>query len=330
LPYVKERIWSLADPYDRVFLASIFSQIPSHIVRRLLAEWETRLKDEGRVASNLYALSIRDEFLPELFPGNGLCLDASDDEIRDLAEKASRQFRSHLRPKMSDEALESLIAATIRHYGLKAPAFKTTQEKVNRLLDAAWWRRSIRRLYQKVEFAAIKAGCVHERAAPFVTDAALKRYRQHAKKTMQLLEALEAVNESTGKAFALSELWTKSLANPTNRRICMMVTVRGLEDRAEEIDFVPIFLSITCPSRMHARYAATGTANPAYDCTSPSGAQKYLAKTWNRATSFLKNKGIRPGTDYFGVRIVEPHHDATPHWHLLVFVRANHTEAFKA
>jgi hypothetical protein len=80
---------------------------------------------------------------------------------------------------------------------------------------------------------------------------------------------------------------------------------------------------------MHARMERSGARNPKYDYTSPFVANQYLnQRFWQRATSRLKNLGILPGRDYFGVRVTEPHHDVTPHWHILAFVRPSAVKTF--
>ena len=49
----------------------------------------------------------------------------------------------------------------------------------------------------------------------------------------------------------------------------------------------------------------------------------YLCKLFSRIRSKIKRDGI----DYFGLRVVEPHHDGTPHWHMLFFVRPEHLDS---
>lgn len=328
-PDVLARLWKKADPDDKPFLAELFSHVPAFIAHRIIGEWENVLEQRGRREANLYLLTVRDELLPELFPKSGLPFHASDGEIADLAERAVNHLRARLRPGMKDPELFTLLAQIAHRYAVEVPGCATASGKRARMLDAAWWRRAFRKRFQAVEHAAIKVGCVHKRAAPYVSDEAMRRHERHARRIARLLESLEAVNESTGEVMPLDEAAASSFANPEIRRVAMLTCVKGLEARASELGLVGVFLTITCPSRMHARHWIDGKANETYDGTSPRGAQAYLArKVWNAATRKLKHQGIAPGAAYFGLRVVEPHHDATPHWHLLAFVEARHLEVF--
>ncbi|MCW2573567.1 MAG: replication endonuclease [Frankiales bacterium] len=331
-PNVKGRIWAgTDDPLDRKFLSDIFAPIPPHVAKPLLKEWERRRATSGARDANLYALSLKTDVFPELFPDVGLPFHATDDEIADAADKAAGNVRVRLRLQNDDAARLQVLERAARRYRVALPRCEHVSNMVSRMREPTWWRRALRRRFQVVEHAAIRAGCVHRHAAPYVSDEAFRRHQRQVIRTAAMLQRLDAVNLDTGETLAMADIAEGSLANPANRRAAMMVCVRGLEERAKALGFAPLFLTITCPSRMHARLASSGDANPAYDGTSPARAQQYLSRhVWNAANRCLQHAGIRPGVDYFGVRVVEPHHDATPHWHLLTFVREECEKQFIA
>lgn len=94
-----------------------------------------------------------------------------------------------------------------------------------------------------------------------------------------------------------------------------MTRAKGMEEVSQRLGFEAAFIVVTCPSRMHARGSRSGDANPTYDGTTPRQAQDYLCSVW----ACIRSNAERQGLTFYGLRTVEPHHDGTPHWNLLVF-----------
>jgi len=130
-----------------------------------------------------------------------------------------------------------------------------------------------------------------------------------------MLESLPAVNE-LGDSFTLQELADFSVSNPVIRRNELMTRLAGYECCADRHGCEPVFVTLTCPSRSHARYGISGDGNPSYDGSNPKAGQAYLNKVWQQVRSRWKYHGI----EVFGIRIAEPHYDETPHWHILLFL----------
>jgi hypothetical protein len=126
---------------------------------------------------------------------------------------------------------------------------------------------------------------------------------------------LELVNER-GDVVDLTEMANSTNANPVNRRNELMARLHGFEVYADKHGYVADFLTITCPSRMHPVHNS-GRPNEKFDSTSPKQANQYLGSQFAKCRAHL----ARLNVDYFGFRVAEPHHDATPHWHILVFVK---------
>lgn len=113
-----------------------------------------------------------------------------------------------------------------------------------------------------------------------------------------------------------------SVSNPKIARHELMVRMRGFEDMANEMGLVGMFYTLTAPSRYHATHVHSGKRNDKYCNASPRKTQKYLCNVWSRVRAKWGREGIRT----FGFRVAEPHHDGTPHWHLLLFLRPEEVE----
>ncbi|MFT7294894.1 MAG: hypothetical protein ACI87Q_002752 [Pseudohongiellaceae bacterium] len=184
-----------------------------------------------------------------------------------------------------------------------------------RVCNPTWWRRQLRVIAaRELEQVCRELGMVSKAKAPYVSDYTLRRRYDQKHRNTKLLESLEAENCDTGYKASLAEISEKTVSNPVNRRNELMVRMRGFEECATAIGFTARFFTLTCPSSYHATLHS-GAKNPKYAGATPSEAQAYLCELWARIRAKWQRQGIR----CFGFRIAEPHHDGTPHWHLLLF-----------
>lgn len=190
---------------------------------------------------------------------------------------------------------------------------------LQRLRDEKWWRRKLRTIHARaVEATARRIGLVHKRAGCYVSSDSLKRRRGQLARNERALESVRAVNEH-GQDYTLAELAAKGPANREIRRHELMTRIAGFELIAKECNHDAYFVTLTCPSSMHAfrtRRAGFGVEpNPSHDGTTPEEAQRHLTKQWGK----FRAAADRAGLELYGFRIAEPNHDGTPHWHCVLF-----------
>ncbi|MNZ57408.1 Bacteriophage replication protein GPA [compost metagenome] len=92
--------------------------------------------------------------------------------------------------------------------------------------------------------------------------------------------------------------------------------MKGLELIAEMRGDCAVFYTITCPSRFHATLN-NGRPNPKWTNETVRQSSDYLVDTFAAFRKAMHKAGLR----WYGVRVAEPHHDGTVHWHLLCFMR---------
>lgn len=266
--------------------------------------------------------------IPSHLPRLAERFDMPDSEIRDKAERlALSVLRQELRWDRNADASEADRIRSLRRlakrHQVAFPNYRTHREIANRMRDPQWWRRQLRTRFRAVELHAIQGGQVHAKTSPHVSRKALLRQLRHGERLAEQMDALEVVNETTGEAIPMSEIRERSLANPTMRRNALMARMKGIDLHAQSKGDVGLFLTITCPSRMHP-WHSSGQANTRYDGTYPAKAQKHLSKVWRLALREAAHAGIKP----YGLRTVEAHHDACPHWHVLAFLPQEQAEDF--
>lgn len=313
-PRYSELAQSVGDPDDYCFRLEGLSRFPYTLALVVIKRYGEIYKSNGRRAANLAFLDICTDLT-----SSEISIAYSDQEVADLSQQQAKKSlilnRFLNRPATLIHEVHNIAHSIGVNLGGRLRKLSIAHILV-RVCDPLWWRRLIRiQLGRAVERAFIRLGLVHIRAGLYASKECVKRRREQRRRWKSALEPLVAVNE-LGEEFRLQDLIDRSTSNPTLRRNEWMVRCAGFEAYAKLKSHIGVFLTFTCPGRMHPRLYPKGDPNPNYDDTSPLQAQKHLNNLWARIRSALSREGIRP----YGIRVAEPHHDATPHWHLLLFV----------
>lgn len=230
------------------------------------------------------------------------------------------------------------IALEVRSLRVKPPHWRELGPKPNqpdepvdravyhsaiaRLINADWWESKLWRLRNDWRESQLRAaGLIHKRAAPYISKEALADWMEQKRRNREFFKRHELVDDE-GNTVSLEAMVDASISNPTIRRHELMARMKGIELVAQSRDDVGMFYTITCPSKNHANNQS-GHANPKWNYTTPPQAQAYLTKLWRNITSKLGRENLR----VYGFRVAEPHHDGTPHWHLLLFMKPQERHA---
>ncbi|MCG7977250.1 MAG: replication endonuclease [Candidatus Thiodiazotropha endolucinida] len=320
----EKRLWPLSGDCgsERKWRHDILPRIPDRFAGQLADLYEENWpKPNGRFRANTRLRKAAHELCP---PGGVLSEDA--DDLRRLAKLKAGNARWISARHDTVEARYRSLCDYAEESGIvpAKPSVKSGLDGANRrMCDDRWWRRRLKRAETRaIESAAIEIGLVHKKREIYVSTENLLRRRERQRRNRNLMETLQVVNE-LGEAFNLQEVIDGSLANPVLRRNELMVRIAGSELHAKQNGYEALFLTLTCPSRFHARYGKSGDPNLQYDGNRPSDGLAYLNRVWSRARAAMARQGV----DMFGIRIAEPHHDGTPHWHILVFVRPDQAKA---
>ncbi|WP_444884850.1 replication endonuclease [Microbulbifer sp. PSTR4-B] len=304
------------------------------LVSDLAGMYARSCREHGYVQANKNLRANAEALTAPVYSPLVLNLDATasatmdDEDIRALAETAA-EFCSQLQGESGGdiEAMNEEIGGHVRAHGVEWPVpgeipdcwdtervHNTITRAILQACDARWWRRQLRKkLGRQVETVLRNGGRVQKRKQPYVSDWAYERWQKSQHRNRALLESMEAVNE-LGETMSLAEAQEGSVSNPVNRRNELMVRLRGYEEIAKELNLTGLFLTLTAPSAYHARLHH-GPVNPKYNGASPDQVQRYLSGVWQNIRAKWNKLEIRT----FGFRVAEPHHDGTPHWHMLLF-----------
>lgn len=250
----------------------------------------------------------------------------STERLKETAKQCAEKCRSAQQGAKTPEKAYFDCLKIVETYKLKPPA--TTDGNyhpaINRMCDWRWWFRKIKTLrLRTIETVARNIELVSRCRSSYASDYTVNLKRIQKENNRHYLASTFICNE-LGERFSLQDLADRSVSNPAIRRGELMVRIKGFEMVAGLLEHVGEFYTLTTPSRMHA-CLHNGNTNPRFDSTTTLEAHEYLTHLWALIRAELHRQHIRP----YGFRVVEPHHDGTPHWHLLLFMPPEHRETVR-
>nr|EJC0200758.1 replication endonuclease [Serratia marcescens] len=194
---------------------------------------------------------------------------------------------------------------------------------MSRLVNAEWWERQLKAQRTRWrEALLIAVGNVNRGASSYASRQAITDVKARRQSNFDYLNSRELENVETGERFSLIDKVMASISNPEIRRMELMAMIAGVEQAAAIRGDKGMFITITTPSKYHPT-RAVGKNSPKVhfnhkwdeEAYTPKDGQRYLVKLFSKIRTAFKDAGLQ----VYGVRVVEPHHDATPHWHMMLF-----------
>lgn len=245
--------------------------------------------------------------------------DVKPEEIRKTWEKVAAET---LRLDVIPPAFEQLRRKRNRR---KPVPYELIPGSLARMLCADWWYRKLWKMRCEWREEQLRAVClVSKKASPYVSYEAVMHKREQRRKSLEFFRSHELVNED-GDTLDMEDVVNASSSNPAHRRNEMMACVKGLELIAEMRGDCAVFYTITCPSRFHSTLN-NGRPNPTWTNATVRQSSDYLVGMFAAFRKAMHKAGLR----WYGVRVAEPHHDGTVHWHLLCFMRKKDRRAITA
>ncbi|MBP2166993.1 hypothetical protein J2125_000185 [Erwinia toletana] len=187
---------------------------------------------------------------------------------------------------------------------------------IHKMKAERWWKNLLRRIAAEWrEHLHIALANVSKKHTPYASNMAVYEWREQKRRTREFLKGMELEDED-GNRISLIDKFDGSIANPAIRRCELMTRIRGFENICNQLGYVGQFYTLTTPSKYHAT-TKSGYHNRKWNGASPAATQAYLCGVWQKIRAKLHREELR----IFGIRVAEPHHDGTPHWHMLMFMR---------
>ncbi|EJX6623203.1 replication endonuclease [Salmonella enterica] len=250
----------------------------------------------------------------------------------DEVEYLNRTLRDESAPELLG-VLYSMAAGIAEHFKADPPEWsrftgkKLTLEQlkiaISKMLSVRFWSRHFRTFTRRWrEHLYIAVGDVRRQRSVICSPQWVQHWLASRKRGREIMAETDLEDEETGETLPLLSAVDASVSNNEKRRAEMLTRVKGLEELAaldhmsQDSDYVALFFTWTAPQQYHA-WLETGRRNRKWNGASPRETQRYFTRTFKNFSTALTRRDIH----IFGMHVTESHHDGTPHWHGILFVR---------
>lgn len=301
----------------------------SDFAKPVLHDWQRVVKAKSIKAANIRLKELQQSFKFGDFLVSDTHADAVADYANTLSIKCITVLSNYMKFGNEEKAVEHIQIVCDRHE--LSEELETAVKRGEfrgfalRLQDAKWWRGKIKRFAaRRIEKISRELGFINKARSMYCSEVGKREHKRSKQMGFEHMESVVLEN-NVGDQYTLADLAELSNSNPVIRRTELMVRIAGFEQYAKERQFSAWFFTITCPSKYHANHLS-GHRNKKFAGYSQKDAQDYLCKLWAKFRSKAKRitKDKDEEWEFFGFRVAEPHHDGTPHWHLLLFINPRH------
>ena len=149
----------------------------------------------------------------------------------------------------------------------------------------------------------------------YVSDAQVLTRLAQLRRQKQWMEETVLVPRYLSTAEGFKPLTLAAVAGDPRKRFAKLYTfVKAMESLAQDAGLVSALVTLTALPEWHPNPSHGGNS---WNGASPREAHRHIAEGWNAVQSELYKQGV----GISGLRVVEPHQDGCPHWHIWLIYR---------
>jgi hypothetical protein len=222
----------------------------------------------------------------------------------------------------SDKFIKLILDKELASFEVPKRNGKSVSGDIARYCAPAWWKRKLKTIHRRnFEHVAQFIGQVNEQRNIYISDHSLKKINNGKKANEKFINTLLAINEE-GEQFDFHDFVDSSLSNPKNKYAELLMRMFGTATYANNKGYKAHLFTILCPKEMKSSFQY-GEMNDDYIKESTLAAHHFINKVWKNSRTAID----KLTKNFFGFRVVEPCHDGSPHWHLIVYTPVQETNS---